>query len=365
MFQKKPLIMLLVPLLVLLSLISGFLIYKGGFQDCQSLLIEKKAHTQQSHNGITPKGTNNIQNNVDNQGSSSAENTINNSVDHNTGENGSNNITNNIINNVEVNVNGNGNVKNSISNNISNLDEANKQNSAGTNESNDKSSDNGKKEEKKQNEIVWGIDTASKTNEGFYNCVNENFGSPQVVGRYLGTKEDVSKGITIEEKEAIKSKGAHILLIHNRFNDATGYENGVEEAKEAISLAEELGVTEGVALFADIEPIYPVNKEFILGWYETVSSSKYEPGIYGIFEKDNPLYNAFNNAVNSNPSLKENLILWTSAPNTGITTEEQSPEYQPTAPEGSQVIGWQYGIGSKTCNIDTNLFNMKFQDMLW
>jgi hypothetical protein len=364
MFQKKSPMMLLVPFLVILSLISGFLIYKGGFEDCQNLFIEKKPQPQQSHSRTIPKGTNNIQNNINNQGTNSVENKIDNSIDQKTGADVSNNVTNNIINNVEVNVNGNGNVKNSISNNISNSEEGNTKNSNESNKSDDKPSDSNENEQK-QTEIVWGIDTASKINEGFYKCVNENFGSPQVVGRYLGTKEGVSKGITIEEKEAIKSRGADILLIHNRFSDATGYEKGVEEANEAISLAEELGVTEGVALFADIEPTYPVNKEFILGWYETLSSSKYEPGIYGIFEKDNPLYNAFSNAVNSNQSLKEKLILWTSAPNIGITTEEQSPEYQPTAPKGSRIIGWQYGIDSKSCNIDTNLFNMKFQDLLW
>ncbi|HWO96582.1 MAG TPA: hypothetical protein VNM45_09645 [Bacillus sp. (in: firmicutes)] len=38
------------------------------------------------------------------------------------------------------------------------------------------------------------------------------------------------------------------------------------EAEKAINYANDLGVPMGVALFADIEPGYPVDSEFIRGW---------------------------------------------------------------------------------------------------
>ncbi|MCS0543161.1 DUF1906 domain-containing protein, partial [Aeromonas veronii] len=125
-------------------------------------------------------------------------------------------------------------------------------------------------------EIVWGIDSASETTKDFYACVKENFGDPVVFGRYLGEREGISVGLTAEQVEIIHAEGDFILPIYNHFNDATGYDNGVAHAKEAIKLAGEIGIPEGVALFADIEPTYPVDSEFIKGWFETVEGSPYK-----------------------------------------------------------------------------------------
>lgn len=184
-------------------------------------------------------------------------------------------------------------------------------------------------------------------------------------GRYLGDKEDVSKGVTTAEADLIHSEGAKVLLISNQFTNATGYENGRTEAQEAINYAKELGVPEGVALFADIEPGYPVDAEFIRGWHEAITAAAYTPGIYGIFDTGRALFSAFNDAAENNGEIKENMILWTASPNVGISTQEEAPEFQPQAPQGAFTLGWQYGIDSGNCNIDTNLFKGELLDVLW
>ncbi|WP_421381589.1 glycoside hydrolase domain-containing protein [Bacillus salacetis] len=354
-WQNKYVGVLLAAVLLLLSLFSGLYIYKVGLQE------GKEASTSAQ----PMDGTNNIQNQIDNNGSKSAKNTVENQIENNAGKDVKNNITNNITNNVEVNVQGDGDVVNNISNNISNgVTNGNGGNGSG-NGNGSNGGDNGNDNGGSGSELAWGIDTASAVTEELNMCVRENFGDPAVVGRYLGGKEGVSAGLTQAEAELIKSNNDEILLIHNRFDDATGSDKGVEEAEEAIQLAEEIGAPKGTALFADIEPTYPVDAAFIRGWYDTVSSSSYEPGIYGIFDGDRALTAAFNEAVSQNNAIVENTYLWTASPNVGITTKENAPEYNPQAPDGSKIIGWQYGIGAQACNIDTNLFNNEFVDVLW
>ena len=213
--------------------------------------------------------------------------------------------------------------------------------------------------------IVWGIDTASKIDQAFLQCVKDNYGEPAVVGRYLETKEDISMGLTTEEAALLHEQGAKILPIFNHFTDATGYENGAAEAKEAISYAQKIGIPDGVALFADIEPKYPVDEAFIRGWVETLLESPYKPGIYGVLTPESKLSAAYQTAVSKNKQVQDQTILWSSNPDPGVTPKDQAPAYDPGAPENVNVSIWQYGIDGKTCNIDTNLIQSPVLELLW
>ncbi|MEH7388318.1 glycoside hydrolase domain-containing protein [Bacillus sp. JJ1521] len=214
-------------------------------------------------------------------------------------------------------------------------------------------------------EIVWGIDSASETTKDFYACVKENFGDPVVFGRYLGEREGISVGLTPEQVKIMHAEGDFILPIYNHFDNATGYDNGVAQAKEAIKLARDVGIPEGVAIFADIEPDYPVDSEFIKGWFETIVSSNYKSGIYGVFDAEQALFKAYQEAGKSNRAILEQNYIWTAVPSVGITTEAKAPEFNPSAPEGSLAWGWQFGLDAETCNIDTNLFKRELVDVLW
>ncbi len=215
------------------------------------------------------------------------------------------------------------------------------------------------------NADYWGVDSASYTTEELYACVNENFGKPTVWGRYLGTIDGISSGLTTEEVGFLHANGVKILLINNQFNNATGYDNGVEQANIGISLAGELDAPEGVAIFADIEPNYPVDSAFIQGWFETMMASPYEPGIYGVFSPDSALVEAYHASINENQGIQNKIFLWTAYPHVDVTTQANVPANAAEAPEGSLLYGWQYGIDAATCNIDTNLFKGSIFDFLW
>jgi len=216
--------------------------------------------------------------------------------------------------------------------------------------------------EHQDQDIYWGVDSASYTDENIFQCVVDNFGKPSVWGRYLGDIEGVSAGLDTEEVNFLHENDVHILIIYNHFSDATGYDHGVEEAKQAISFAEELDIPEGVAIFGDIEPKYPVDENFMNGWYDTLANSPYEPGIYGVFNEDSELFTSF---TKTKEEAKENIVLWTAYPQKEVTDKNSAPKYNPQGPDESNLYGWQYAIDAETCNIDTNLFTDQMINILW
>ncbi|MEK4907650.1 glycoside hydrolase domain-containing protein [Niallia sp. FSL R7-0648] len=417
---KKYLLIAAATFLILFSGIVTVLLFQTNKVEADkeqgnSLNSESNATTESAPGNINISVTNNIQNIVGGESKATIENkvkndledkdaAIDNSIDNKTEKEASvtinntienllkgqingttnNNITNNILSsnkaelannilndldlNVDVNVSNevNTNGKKESSNN-ENGDTNNNENNKEDNgkKENDGNESNGNKDNKEETSYLWGIDSASETTEDFLACVRDNFGDPKVIARYLGTNEGVSHGLTADQVDLIHSNEADILLIYNGFTDATGYDNGVSEAKKAIELAKELEAPDGVAIFADIEPNYPVDAAFIEGWYAEVSKSTYEPAIYGIFDKDEALTASFNQAVKNKAEIKDNTFLWSASPNIGITTEEDAPEFKVDAPEESLAYGWQYGINDETCNIDTNLFDSNLTDVLW
>ncbi|MBY0124518.1 glycoside hydrolase domain-containing protein [Bacillus sp. S/N-304-OC-R1] len=222
-----------------------------------------------------------------------------------------------------------------------------------------------KRNTQEQSIIYWGVDSADKVDQAFLGCITENFGEPKAFGRYLGSKEGVSAGITTEEAQFLHEKAIKIMVIYNHFTDATKLENGEAEAKAAIALAQELGIPEGVAIFADIEPNYPVDAEFIQEWVHTLQSSPYKPGIYGVFTSDSNNTSAYNKAIETNKSIQNETIIWSSNPVIGVTQKGKAPAYKPNAPETIDVQIWQYGIDGQSCNIDTNLIKSEALEFHW
>jgi|SRR5690625_439340 len=230
-------------------------------------------------------------------------------------------------------------------------------------DSDDKSDDNDdKKADKDSDKTYWGVDSASLTDKDMYSCVKNNFGEPDVWGRYLGDKGDVSVGLTQDEAKFLHDKDVKILVIYNHFEEAVGYDNGVSEAKQAISYAKDLEIPEDVAIFADIEPNYSVDSAFIDGWYETLDDSNYNTGIYGVFDEDSKLLEAYNA---TSDDTKKNTVVWTAEPQKDITTKDNAPKFAADGPDKAMLYGWQYGIEADECEIDTNLFKGDLFDYLW
>src|SRR5690554_4350592 len=112
------------------------------------------------------------------------------------------------------------------------------------------------------NDVIWGIDSASRATEELYHCVKNNYGNPDIWGRYLNTIENVSDGLTREEINFLKNKGIKILPIYNNFREAVGIQAGRIAAQNAIFHAQRLGIPEGVFIFANVERFFEVDSEW-------------------------------------------------------------------------------------------------------
>ncbi|WP_068675536.1 glycoside hydrolase domain-containing protein [Oceanobacillus sp. Castelsardo] len=235
---------------------------------------------------------------------------------------------------------------------------AEEDNNENENDENDETNNN----DKDTQELYWGVDSANYTDENMYSCVVDNFGNPDVWGRYIGENEGVSTGIDKQEIEFLHENNISILLIYNHVNDVTGSEQGKNHAEKAISMAEELGVPEGIALFLDVEPDYPVDSAFLEAWYEVIENANYQSGIYGVFDESSSLLEAYNAMEQET---QENTIVWTAYPQEQITTKDNAPEFNPQGPENSMLYGWQYGLEAESCTIDTNLFQGDIREYLW
>lgn len=244
-------------------------------------------------------------------------------------------------------------------NNDNNGSSSKSDSNSGSNSNSD--SDSGQKDEDSPT-IYWGVDSASYTDADLRQCVKDNFGQADIWGRYLGDIADVSQGLDTDEVKALHDDNTRILVIYNHFSEATGYDNGVNEAEKAINYADDLSIPEDVAIFGDIEPSYPVDSAFLEGWYNTLSASPYETGLYGVFNEDSNLVKAYN--ATKEP-VQENTVVWTAYPQKETTTKENAPDYNPQGPNDALLYGWQYGIESEQCNIDTNLFKEEMLDYLW
>jgi len=211
----------------------------------------------------------------------------------------------------------------------------------------------------------WGVDSAEIVTEDLLQCVIDNFGFPKFWGRYLVRVPGISEGLTEDEISFIHSKGVKLLPIFNSFQEAIGYRQGIEAANNAVFYARELGIPNGVPLFANVERFFQIDAEWIHGWTEALLVSGYRSGIYndpviGNFNK------AFCDAINENEWIIKQNILWSAEPELNSSGPQNPPSYMPEAPYcGGNVWAWQYSRDNIRCPIDMNLAYWVLVNILW
>ncbi|MFC4620545.1 glycoside hydrolase domain-containing protein [Camelliibacillus cellulosilyticus] len=205
--------------------------------------------------------------------------------------------------------------------------------------------------------ILWGVDSSKPATASLYQCVAKNLGKPEVWGRYLGSKQGISKGLTKSEAKFLHTKKIRIMVVDNHFTRAVSMEAGKRKAKEAVSMAQKVGLPKKTAIFADIEPKYPVDEAFLRGWAKALRDADYRPGVYGAYGNHSKLTEALNSAFKREPQLKKELVIWTNQPQKKAAAKKKAPKFNPYDKKGVLVVGWQYGIEETSCHVDTDLFS--------
>ena len=211
---------------------------------------------------------------------------------------------------------------------------------------------------------IWGIDSAQPATEDLYQCVRNQYSYPNYWGRYLTTVPGAAEGLTTTELSFLRSKGIKILPIYSKFTQALGYNQGIQIARNAIFHARKFDFPKGTVLFANIEKFFDIDEAWIRGWVNTLYPSGYRSGIYHD-PTEGPFQQAYCEAIENDPKVKNQVILWSAEPEFEPTGLKDAPPFKPKTPEcPANVWGWQYGRDAKDCPIDTNLINQKLFQLL-
>ncbi len=250
----------------------------------------------------------------------------------------------------------------------------------------------------------WGVDSSGSITSSFYSSVQQNLGTPDFWGRYIGdsktsfpkhdtcTKSAIgttySKDIVASEVTTAHSYGLPILPVYfNYYPTAVeGPTCGQNYAKAAIEFAQHWAgpaLPSGTAIFVDIEGSFvvggktiPVTTDagFIKGWHDTFNTTfsytspydgqtyLYNAGYYkaGYYADTNATQSNFDTeycaAVSQEPQIGTNSFIWTNRPGLSPTNKATEPSYQPLSPPScaSETLAWQYNAGTEMDNVDTD-----------
>ena len=212
----------------------------------------------------------------------------------------------------------------------------------------------------------WGIDTVDNVETG--NVIAQtktDLGAPQFVGRYLIYSSELSN----TEAQWIHQQGLAILLIDD---PNRAFTSGRTDAQQAIKQAVSLGVTNGVAIFRDVETSDPITSTYIAAYVAAFKGSGYVPGFY-----ENPINGSFAGAycslAGSNAAAVRGTLLYSSEPeHTGSDPHRSArPHFGPNLPGcANHTAAWQYlerGLfpAGTWPNVDVDELPARFADVLW
>src|SRR5262249_52781851 len=129
--------------------------------------------------------------------------------------------------------------------------------------------------------IHWGVDSSAKINSPAwrnhkkmtaFEFVTEEMGQmPEFWGRYIGWVANQMTWGEIEYLFHASDGNCRLLVIYNGAYDGPGslrgnYDAGRADARNAIKIATDLSVPDGIMIWADIEGIWHPTAEWFQGW---------------------------------------------------------------------------------------------------
>ncbi|WP_112180547.1 glycoside hydrolase domain-containing protein [Paraliobacillus zengyii] len=212
---------------------------------------------------------------------------------------------------------------------------------------------------------LWGVDSTTNVTKDLYNSVLKKYRKPEYWGRYITSVEGVTEGLTQTEVELLHNSGTKILPIYSKFATAIGSREGRTMAQNAVFHARRLGIPEGTIIFANIENLLEVDKDWVVGYVEAMYPTGYKPGFYND-PNQGDFSSAYCQAVSENDQIAVQAVLWSAEPDTGISKQRKAPKFEPSTPNcTANIWAWQYGRDAPTYAINTNLINRRLHNILW
>jgi hypothetical protein len=209
-------------------------------------------------------------------------------------------------------------------------------------------------------QILWGVDSCraftgdSSANGGLYPQVVSHKGHPDFWGRYITTTYNCP-GISATEVAAASYRHLGILPIYNDYDCSAvaGYATGKAYGITATTASAAKGIPAGTVIVIDIEPPGPwcsggVDKGFIQGWHDGVTSAGYTPGYYGDSTVGSTFNRAWCSAVAAQSQIAVDSYVWSFQPSLSANFNKlNAPRWAPhNLGCPGRVVAWQYVLSS-------------------
>lgn len=209
----------------------------------------------------------------------------------------------------------------------------------------------------------WGVDSSQPVTNELYHSVQSTYGKPEFWGRYLTRVEGSVEGLTENEIELLHNSDTKILPIYNDFRQAVGESHAKVVAMNAAYHAKRLGLKKGTIIFARMGNL-EVDSGWIKGYVGYLYNTDYKPGF--LYKIDGSFEEAYCQAADQDRRVANQAVLWNTEPHTGVTNEEDAPNFEPTTPNcDANVWAWQYGRDAEELPINTNLIDSRLLPMLY
>lgn len=117
---------------------------------------------------------------------------------------------------------------------------------------------------------LWGVDSLDVVDQSFFDAVKQaGIAPPAFWGRYIGKTGNLTSG----EVALLHRNNCKVLVIYRdtTLGQLKSKARAIEQAKAAIKAAQNLGVPNGVWIYADTEfPSQSPTAEWFAGWFETL-----------------------------------------------------------------------------------------------
>lgn len=203
--------------------------------------------------------------------------------------------------------------------------------------------------------LIFGVDSKFQANDLLQNNIDQfewvirNKIYPSFYGRYLTGENCITK----DEIKFLHLKGCKIAPIYAEEGEKNTEEQGAIIAKKIDTLAFELEIPEGTAIFLEIGENETATRDFMKGFAKALMIAGFTPGFRANTDAKFAFDREFSRGMQTDRDIFKKCLVWAVAPTleeyNGITTSHLiSPDiWKPYAPSGltrAEIAIWQYGV---------------------
>ncbi|MBE6762005.1 MAG: DUF1906 domain-containing protein [Ruminococcaceae bacterium] len=217
--------------------------------------------------------------------------------------------------------------------------------------------------ENKIQKMLFGVDSKVNADDLLQNNIDEfewvirnkiypNFWGRNIVGENALTKKEI---------EFIHSKGCKIAAIYEDAGEKLSEEQGKNIANKVDTVALELGIPAGSAIFLKIDANETITRDFLLGYAESLIKEGFWPAFMANTDAAYTFDREYSRGMQTHKEIFKQCLIWAVSPSLKdydrvTTTHLIHPDnWVPFAPSGitrQDIAVWQYGKNCHPINDD-------------